>query len=122
MPLLRDIVGASARIFLDPCCRVLFWQQRAIRKRLKGKPARWASWRFRVNRDKCASLVGEDFRTGADGECTAAQAADIVVAALIRKGDDVVAALVSAKPHRLREVADLLGPETRRALELPSTH
>jgi hypothetical protein len=107
-PLLRAIVGESVRLFLSPCCRTIWWQLRAIRLILRGRRARFAAWRYEVNRSRCADLHDE--------HCSAAEAADRVLAELIRTGDAALSELLDAAPHRRRGVERLLDPRAASAL------
>jgi hypothetical protein len=107
-PILDALIGETARLFLSPCCRMLFWQTVAIRRTLRGKRARFATWAYRRNRDKCANLRDE--------QCSAAEAADRVLAVLVMRRDPIVQQLLEATPERRREVPHLIGPATRSAL------
>lgn len=111
LPLLREIVGDTAPLFLDPCCRAVWWQRVAIRRRLRGKKARWATWRFEILRVRCRVLVEP-------GRCDAARAFDEAIARAVIRRLPVAEELVSATAYQLRNVSDLLGPLTRAALNL----
>ncbi len=108
IPLLREIAGESARVFLKPCCLVMFWQRRAIKLRLRGRAAGFASWRYRVNRDKCAALDG-------GGGCNADEAADKVLASLIEAGSPAFEEFGRMTVAELARVIDLLGTDARKA-------
>lgn len=71
LPILRELVGDSARLFLNPCTRLTWWRIRQRRRRRLYKWTGIADMRVRQLTASCEALKS--------GDCTALEAADEVL-------------------------------------------
>ncbi len=70
LPILRELVGESAKLFLNPCTRLTWWR---LRQKKLAKAYRWtayADWRVERLSDRCRTMKSDN--------CTALEAADEV--------------------------------------------
>ena len=70
LPILRELVGESAKLFLNPCVRLTWWRLRQHKLAAAYRWTGFADWRVSVLAEQCRNLKS--------GDCTALEAADEV--------------------------------------------
>lgn len=70
LPILRELVGESAKLFLNPCTRLTWWRLRQKRLASQYRWTGFSDWRVETLSARCKSMRSDD--------CTALEAADEV--------------------------------------------